>query len=139
MKLVGHLAVGWLAGQADRPNLGLPAAFSVFGALVPDIVDKTAKALLLTPWSRWYGHALVTWICVGVIYAAFRSVNLTVSSVTFDETGTHFIEVWQTAGCGEETLAALTSFVVVDDEDGDGLSREEELCLNRKAIHLSIL
>lgn len=61
MWVTGHVATGWLAVRLASPEGRWRWAWGVCGALLPDVVDKSAKLMGLTPYGRWVGHALVVW------------------------------------------------------------------------------
>lgn len=74
----GHLAMAYIATR-QRTRLGRRAhvaAFAMFGALLPDIIDKSLIVLGVYPWGRTVGHSLITWTLVAafvvMIGAALR-------------------------------------------------------------------
>jgi hypothetical protein len=70
MNVAGHLAFAFLAAeplQARRPaelrptrNLTLDL-YVMFGALIPDIIDKPLRLVGFTPHGRSIGHAILVW------------------------------------------------------------------------------
>jgi hypothetical protein len=69
----GHLAAAYfLARRARESRLRALAATSA-GALLPDLVDKPAMWIGLTPHGRSVGHSLLFWGCALVLaFAAVR-------------------------------------------------------------------
>ena len=50
-----------------------------------------------------------------------------ISGVAFPCTGAYPVEVWRTTACGGESLLLSAAIVVIDDADGDGMARADEL------------
>lgn len=61
MWVTGHIAAGWLASRWAAPEGRWRGAWCVAGALWPDVLDKGAKLVGLTPYGRWVGHAVAVW------------------------------------------------------------------------------
>lgn len=59
----GHVATAWLA--ADAARLGARGAgLAIFGALLPDLIDKPLLLLGLVPGTRSLGHSIAVWAVV---------------------------------------------------------------------------
>ncbi len=66
----GHLAVGYLLSRRGGPprvaSRILPA---LLGTLVPDLVDKPAMWIGLTPYGRTVGHSAIVWAALSLAWA----------------------------------------------------------------------
>jgi hypothetical protein len=56
-----------------------------------------------------------------------EALSMIVSNARFPGTGTYLLEAWRSSPCSGERLSQATTFEVIDDADGDGLTRDEEL------------
>lgn len=56
-----------------------------------------------------------------------ETMSMAVADVRFPGAGTYLLEAWRSSGCSGERLAASSTFEVIDDADGDGLSRDDEV------------
>ncbi|MGE0786559.1 MAG: hypothetical protein AB7S26_12885 [Sandaracinaceae bacterium] len=59
MNVAGHLAVAFLA-TGERARLRR-AGLVLIGTLTPDIIDKSAQLVHLTPYGRTAGHSTLLW------------------------------------------------------------------------------
>ena len=58
----GHVAAAYLAVADRRHPVPSRLGAAVTGALLPDLIDKTAMWLGLTPYGRTVGHSLLLWV-----------------------------------------------------------------------------
>ena len=72
MTPVGHMAFGWFVVDGCRGRIARSGLFGVLGALAPDLLDKTARALRITHGSRWLGHGLFAWALVWCLWGLLR-------------------------------------------------------------------
>ncbi len=66
------MAVGWFVVDGCRGRLARSGLVGVLGALAPDLLDKTARALRITLGSRWLGHGFFTWALVWCLWSLLR-------------------------------------------------------------------
>jgi len=62
----GHLAMAYLTIRQRVPvaRRAQVALLAMFGALLPDVIDKSLVVLGVYPWGRTMGHSLITWTLV---------------------------------------------------------------------------
>lgn len=74
----GHLAFAYLMSRQGAPVIVETrlVACAMFGALIPDLIDKSLLFAGIYPWSRTVGHSVITWALVAahvvVASAVFR-------------------------------------------------------------------
>lgn len=70
----GHLAVAYLTGRRRSLARWLPL---VLGTVTPDVIDKTAQLIGVTPYGRTVGHSVLLWgwIAVAALIARGRGLG----------------------------------------------------------------
>lgn len=106
----GHLAFAYLMSRQGAPVIvrARLIACAMFGALIPDLVDKSLFLAGIYPWSRTVGHSAITW--------ALLAAHVVIASVVFRTSPRlerHVAGVpWVTIGVLSHLLADLTDDMV---------------------------
>ena len=102
MNVAGHLAFAFLATEPlqARQRVGLRPTRSIstdlivmFGALIPDLIDKPLRLVGFTPHGRSIGHALVVWAlfaCLALLIATLYPRTRALALVAYGW-ATHFV------------------------------------------------
>lgn len=80
MYVAGHIATAYFVARRDgRPRVASRIAPAWLGALLPDLVDKPAQWIGLTPYGRAVGHSALLWAALALVWLAVlwrpRSAN----------------------------------------------------------------
>lgn len=77
VNLSGHLAVAYLLGRRRSDARLERAAWIAGGAILPDVIDKSAMLVGLTPYGRTVGHSASLWalLLLGWIWARARGLS----------------------------------------------------------------
>lgn len=102
MNVAGHLAFAFLSTEPLHARqarlIGEPRdlrldALVMFGALIPDLIDKPLRLIGFTPHGRSIGHALLVWAlfaCIAVLSATLYPRMRAVALLAYGW-GTHFV------------------------------------------------
>lgn len=76
VNLSGHLAVAYLLGRRPADARLERAGWIAGGAIVPDVIDKSAMLAGITPYGRTVGHSLSLWALVLLAWIWARARGL---------------------------------------------------------------
>lgn len=66
----GHLAVAYLIARKEPPARLRRLLPTSLGVLLPDLIDKPAMLIGLTPYGRTVGHSAVLWLALSLVSLA---------------------------------------------------------------------